>query len=77
MKKLIKIQLTKSLVMKIIDKWKISIGYNHMSQLELNQTPSEETTLRARGYKILRKLGEGSFAKVKNEFSSDVVKGKK
>ncbi|XP_015113422.1 testis-specific serine/threonine-protein kinase 2-like [Diachasma alloeum] len=35
-----------------------------MSQLELNQTPSEELTLRARGYKILRKLGEGSFAKV-------------
>ncbi|XP_011299425.1 testis-specific serine/threonine-protein kinase 1 [Fopius arisanus] len=35
-----------------------------MSQVELNQTPSEELTLRSRGYKLLRKLGEGSFAKV-------------
>ncbi|XP_066582015.1 testis-specific serine/threonine-protein kinase 3-like [Prorops nasuta] len=31
---------------------------------ELNQAPSEEATLRARGYKLLRKLGEGAYAKV-------------
>lgn len=30
----------------------------------LNQTPSEEATLEARGYKLLRKLGEGCHAKV-------------
>ncbi|KAG7187874.1 hypothetical protein KM043_013854 [Ampulex compressa] len=31
---------------------------------ELNQTPSEEATLLARGYKLTSKLGEGSYAKV-------------
>ncbi|KAL6436983.1 hypothetical protein ACFW04_004958 [Cataglyphis niger] len=30
----------------------------------LSQTPSEEATLLARGYKLLRKLGEGCYAKV-------------
>lgn len=35
-----------------------------MSQLEINQSPSEEKVFQARGYKILEKLGEGSFAKV-------------
>lgn len=31
---------------------------------ELHHSPSEETTLQARGYQLLRKLGEGSYAKV-------------
>ncbi|CAK9826788.1 Testis-specific serine/threonine-protein kinase 1 [Anthophora retusa] len=31
---------------------------------DLNQTPSEETVLLARGYKFLKKLGEGAYAKV-------------
>ncbi|PSN41587.1 Testis-specific serine/threonine-protein kinase 1 [Blattella germanica] len=31
---------------------------------DLHQTPSEEATLAARGYKLSRKLGEGSYAKV-------------
>ncbi|EFN77384.1 Testis-specific serine/threonine-protein kinase 6 [Harpegnathos saltator] len=31
---------------------------------QLNQTPSEEATLAARGYKLVRKLGEGCYAKV-------------
>ncbi|KAF7991438.1 hypothetical protein HCN44_008750 [Aphidius gifuensis] len=35
-----------------------------MSQLEINQSPSEEKVFQARGYKVLEKLGEGSFAKV-------------
>ncbi|XP_032673418.1 testis-specific serine/threonine-protein kinase 1-like isoform X2 [Odontomachus brunneus] len=30
----------------------------------LNQTPSDEATLKARGYKLVRKLGEGCHAKV-------------
>lgn len=35
-----------------------------MFQEEINQSSSEETTLKTQGYKILKKLGEGSFAKV-------------
>ncbi|XP_046748797.1 testis-specific serine/threonine-protein kinase 1-like [Diprion similis] len=35
-----------------------------MSQPFLNQTPSEEATLATRGYKLIKKLGEGSYAKV-------------
>ncbi|XP_034949554.1 testis-specific serine/threonine-protein kinase 1-like [Chelonus insularis] len=35
-----------------------------MSQTELDQSPSEQAILQARGYKIMKKLGEGSFAKV-------------
>ena len=31
---------------------------------EVHQSPSEEATLAARGYKLSRKLGEGSYAKV-------------
>ncbi|XP_029051476.1 testis-specific serine/threonine-protein kinase 6-like [Osmia bicornis bicornis] len=31
---------------------------------DLNQTPSEEAVLLARGYKFVKKLGEGSYAKV-------------
>ncbi|KAJ9591945.1 hypothetical protein L9F63_001547 [Diploptera punctata] len=31
---------------------------------EMHQSPSEEATLAARGYKLGRKLGEGSYAKV-------------
>lgn len=32
---------------------------------DLNQTPSEEAVLLARGYKFVKKLGEGSYAKVR------------
>ncbi|XP_015595959.1 testis-specific serine/threonine-protein kinase 1-like [Cephus cinctus] len=35
-----------------------------MSQADLNQTASEEAILQARGYKLIKKLGEGSYAKV-------------
>ncbi|XP_043267761.1 testis-specific serine/threonine-protein kinase 1-like [Venturia canescens] len=35
-----------------------------MSQNHLDHTPSEDATLQARGYKLLKKLGEGSYAKV-------------
>ncbi|XP_074113524.1 testis-specific serine/threonine-protein kinase 1 isoform X3 [Cotesia typhae] len=35
-----------------------------MSQQELKQSSSEEVLLKTRGYTILKKLGEGSFAKV-------------
>ncbi|KAB0799084.1 hypothetical protein PPYR_06964 [Photinus pyralis] len=31
---------------------------------DLGQSPSEEATLQSRGYQLLRKLGEGSYAKV-------------
>ncbi|KAL0269719.1 UNVERIFIED_CONTAM: hypothetical protein PYX00_007356 [Menopon gallinae] len=35
-----------------------------MSEQELGQTVSEEVTLNSRGYRLVKKLGEGSYAKV-------------
>ncbi|XP_018332598.1 testis-specific serine/threonine-protein kinase 1 [Agrilus planipennis] len=40
---------------------------------DLNSTPSEEYTLTSRGYALIKKLGEGSYAKV---YLSEFSKGK-
>ncbi|KAH0563805.1 testis-specific serine/threonine-protein kinase 1-like [Cotesia glomerata] len=49
-----------------------------MSQQELKQSSSEEVILKTRGYTILKKLGEGSFAKVfLSEYKSESDPDKK
>lgn len=34
-------------------------------------SPSEEATLKVRGHQLLRKLGEGSYAQVRNTNATD------